>query len=102
MELAKAGENSCALRRIARKLIAMADGGDLHAIREIADRIEGKVPQAKIIQGDEEGGPVRHYAELPRKAGTATEWLEDVNARRDTVIEVIDVKPCHPETSGTH
>ena len=57
----------------------LADGGDLHAIREIADWIEGKVPQD---------------AELPRKADTAAGWLEDVNARRDTVIEVIDVKPC--------
>jgi hypothetical protein len=28
---------------------------------------------------------VRYYAELPRKADTATEWLEDVNARRDTL-----------------
>ena len=34
---------------------------------------------------------------MPRKADTAAEWLEDVNARRDTVIEVIDVKPCHPK-----
>ena len=30
-------------------------------------------------------------------ADTAAGWLEDVNARRDTVIEVIDVKPCHPK-----
>ena len=40
---------------------------------------------------------MRYYAELPRKADTAAGWLEDVNARRDTVIEVIDVKPCHPK-----
>jgi hypothetical protein len=32
-----------------------------------------------------------------RKADTATEWLEDVNASPDTVIEVIDVKPFHPK-----
>jgi hypothetical protein len=37
MELAEAGEDSRALRKIACKLIAMADGGDLHSIREIAD-----------------------------------------------------------------
>ena len=40
---------------------------------------------------------MRYYAELPRKADTVAGWLEDVNARRDTVIEVIDVKPCHPK-----
>ena len=36
-----------------------------------------------------------------RKTDTAAGWLEDVNARRDTVIEVIDVKPLPSETSGT-
>src|SRR5262245_4437991 len=36
-----------------------ADGGDLHAIYEIADRIEGKVPRGNVIQGDEEGGRAR-------------------------------------------
>jgi hypothetical protein len=33
----------------------MGDRGDLHAIREVADRIEGKVVQAQVLQGDEDG-----------------------------------------------
>jgi hypothetical protein len=50
-----------------------ASGGD-SAIREIADRLEGKVPQAQIIQGDEDGGSVRYYAEMPVKDKTTEEW----------------------------
>ncbi len=44
------------LRKIARALIANAEGGDNVAIKEIADRLDGKVPQA--VTGDEDGGPV--------------------------------------------
>ena len=75
LELAAAGDDQKALRRVARKLIAMAERGDMSAIREIADRLEGKVPQAQIIQGDEDGGRVRYYAEMPIKDKTTEEWL---------------------------
>ena len=37
------------------------------------DRIDGKVPQATILQGDAEE-PVR-YVEVPRKAANAEEWI---------------------------
>ena len=75
LELAAAGDDQKALRRVARKLIAMAERGDMSAIREIADRIEGKVPQAQIIQGDEDGGSVRYYAEMPKPCSSTEEWL---------------------------
>lgn len=52
MELTAAGEDQRALRSIARALIAKAEEGDMQAIKELADRIDGKVPQAVI--GDEE------------------------------------------------
>lgn len=42
------------LRAVARKLIALAVEGDIAAIRELADRVDGKVPQA-IGGVDEEG-----------------------------------------------
>ena len=54
----------------------MAERGDMSAIREIADRLEGKVPQAQIIQGDEDGGSVRYYVEMPIKDKTTEEWLK--------------------------
>jgi hypothetical protein len=44
------------LRRIAEKLIAMAEAGDLQAIKELGDRMDGK--PAQVIAGDEDA-PVR-------------------------------------------
>jgi hypothetical protein len=97
MELAKAGEGSRALREIASKLISMAAGGDLQAMKEIADRIEGKVPQAQIVSGDDDGGPMRLVAIVPAKAESTEAWLEACAPRlQDKVIDAIagdDVDP---------
>lgn len=46
MELKAAGENHKALRAIARQLIAKATEGDMQAIKELADRTDGKPMQA--------------------------------------------------------
>jgi hypothetical protein len=54
-------------------LIKAAEKGEPWAIRELMDRIDGKVPQATILQGDAEE-PVR-YVEVPRKAANAEEWI---------------------------
>jgi hypothetical protein len=45
MELATAGPDLQKLRSIARKHIALADRGDMAAIREIADRLDGRPAQ---------------------------------------------------------
>ena len=60
VELAAFGEDHKALRKIARNLIALAgkdEASALPAIREIADRLDGKVPQG--IGGDNEIDPIR-------------------------------------------
>lgn len=46
MELASAGEDHKELREIARAHINAAKSGDMGAIKEFGDRIDGKVPQA--------------------------------------------------------
>lgn len=59
MELAEAGENSKELRSIAKNLIKQAGKDDpsaLSAIKEIADRLDGK-PAQSIENG--ENGPLR-------------------------------------------
>ena len=44
--------------RIARRLINMAEAGDLGAIRELADRTEGKPVQALHLGQDDDSSPV--------------------------------------------
>jgi hypothetical protein len=63
MEVLAAGDDHKALRRIARKLLEQAYAGDIAAIKEVADRLDGKVPQ--LIGGDDEAGPVR-FARMER------------------------------------
>jgi hypothetical protein len=46
-----------ALDRLIGALIARAQEGDIPAIREVFDRVEGKAPQP--IDGDGEGGPIQ-------------------------------------------
>jgi hypothetical protein len=46
-----AGNDPRQLRAIARKLIEMAEGGDLQAIKEVGDRLDGKCAQT-IERGD--------------------------------------------------
>ena len=53
MEVAEAGEDHKKLRAIAHKLLDKAEAGDMPAINAIADRLDGKVPQAIIGDSDE-------------------------------------------------
>lgn len=50
------------LRMVADALVDKAMTGDVPAIREIADRLDGKVPQA--IVGDNESDPINMKHEL--------------------------------------
>jgi hypothetical protein len=53
MEIKTAGDDNKALRLVAQALIAKAAEGDVPAIKEIADRLDGKVPQG--IENGEDG-----------------------------------------------
>ena len=45
------------LRAVADALVEQAMSGDVQAIKEVADRLDGKVPQG-VIGGDEDDPPV--------------------------------------------
>ena len=60
LELALSPNEYKRLRDIVEKNLALAEAGDLPAIKEVYDRLDGKVPQAQILQGDEDGGPIQH------------------------------------------
>lgn len=51
------------LRKIAEKVVAAAEGGDMQAIKEIAERLDGKVAQA-IVGGDEDDAPVKTVSRI--------------------------------------
>lgn len=57
MEIADADGDFKRLRKIAAALANKAETGDVQAIKEIADRLDGKVAQA--IVGDDEADPVK-------------------------------------------
>lgn len=58
LELAKLqDDDQRGLRKIARSLIEAAESGDMQAIRELADRVDGKVPQG-VIGGDDGENPI--------------------------------------------
>ena len=63
MALKEAGEDRPKLRKIADALIAKAEEGDMQAIKEFADRMDGKVPQT--IGGDE-GNPIELIHKVER------------------------------------
>ena len=67
MELAAAGEDHKALRRVAVTLIAKAMDGDMIAAKELFDRVDGKVPQG--VGGTEELPPVSHIITGVMRAG---------------------------------
>lgn len=52
------------LRKIAETLLDKAAEGDMAAIKELGDRLDGKTSQQIIVNGDEEGGPVRQAIEV--------------------------------------
>lgn len=55
-------------RGLVRALIDRALGGDVPAIREVIDRVEGKAPQ--VISGDEDSPLAHHVIIVPAKANS--------------------------------
>lgn len=47
------------LQEVARVLFEAAEGGDIQAIKEIGDRLDGKAAQQILHSGDDAGDPIR-------------------------------------------
>ena len=50
------------LRGIAEKIVTLAEGGDVQALKEIGDRLDGKPAQQVQLSGDADA-PLRHRVE---------------------------------------
>lgn len=48
-----------ALDKIADKLLDHAEAGEQWAVQEVGNRLDGKPAQQVVLNGDEEGGPVK-------------------------------------------
>jgi hypothetical protein len=73
-------DNPRDLRKIAEKLLDMAIGGDIQAIKEVANRLDGMPVQA--IDATIE---TTHFvARVPEVAQTSDEWLKQ-NAPAQTI-----------------
>ena len=57
------GTDVTRLRAVADALVLKGMAGDVAAIKEIADRLDGKVPQG-IIGGDDDDNPIKGTLEL--------------------------------------
>ena len=53
LEIAAAGADHKALRRIARRLLEEAEGGSIQAIAMVADRLDGKAAQETTLTIDD-------------------------------------------------
>lgn len=63
--LAIGGDNRARLRTIAEKVITLAEQGDMQAIKEIGDRLDGKPAQTTVLQGDEDN-PLHTVSRIER------------------------------------
>lgn len=52
-------ERGAALDDLAEKLLGLCEEGDLNALKELGDRLEGKAHQSVAVSGDE-GNPLIH------------------------------------------
>ena len=69
MEIAAAGEDHKALRRVARALIKKAEDGEIQAIRELADRLDGKPIQAVDANVDVSTDPLAELIKYVNENG---------------------------------
>jgi hypothetical protein len=93
LELAEDGDARKPLREVAKALIAAALTGDVSAIREIADRIDGKIPQPAPIQADDNTRLIIKIRSFPRPKSLGPPPA----ARQPTVIEHEPAKSSDPE-----
>ena len=59
-----AQDDGVRLRAAAEKLLDMAAVGDISALKELGDRLDGKPAQALVHAGDPDGAPIASKIEL--------------------------------------
>jgi phage I-like protein len=92
MELAAAGEDLKKLREIARVHIEKAAAGDMQAIKELADRLDGK-PTQILEHSDGESRPRRKLTyEIVHVTKTQEQIEEEIEGKDDLVVDYHEIK----------
>jgi hypothetical protein len=88
MELAAAGENLKELRAVARALIDEAKAGNIRAIQELGDRLDGRPTQMLAAEGS------RDRRKLTYEIVHVIEEREQVEAKedRDLLVDYSEIK----------
>jgi hypothetical protein len=81
MELAAAGENMKKLREIARVHIARCEAGDMQAIKELANRLDGRPAQML-----EDSGPDNPLRKIVHEFVHVYETPEEISAAEEPVL----------------
>ena len=88
MELAEAGPDLKKLREIAKVHISRCEAGDMQAIKELADRLDGKPTQMLEHSGSAEGRSMRR---IVREIVHVTKTQEEID-NEDLVVEYSEIK----------
>ena len=81
------------LRAAAEQVLDLAAAGEQWAIRELRETLDGKAPQAVIMSGDEDAGPVKIKATIEFVGREAATGGDDNSGRA--------VEPEHPDSQAT-
>jgi hypothetical protein len=96
MELAAAGENLKKLREIARAHIEKAAAGDMQAIKDLADRLDGRPAQVLEHSGPD-SEPI---AKIVHEIVHVTETPEEIAAEGEEPIEWCAVRDRNGNVRG--
>lgn len=95
MELAEMGVDLKKLREIARAHIEKAAGGDMQAIKELADRLDGKATQ--FLEHDSPDTPTIQFV---RQIVHVTKTREELEADQDLVLSYDEIKAINGNGHG--
>lgn len=82
-QIKEAGDDMKRLRKIAEQLLQLAEAGDLNAIKEVADRLDGKVPAENTLNVNTEMRPLAEMngTELLERTADALERIDRIAER---------------------
>ena len=90
MELAALGDgDQRGMRKVAASLINKALEGNIAAVKEIADRLDGKAIQQMQIEREDR---IKFIAVVPEKSATTEEWLKLIGEERVLEHQPTDVE----------